>query len=91
MKSHLQQNLANKLLSFSFTLRFVLAAKMLCYEGEFFLCGRAHGGPQQPKHRKHTNPIFSAMRDDLSTIICMSGRLGGGIVGIIKKIQNTLI
>ena len=46
---------------------------------------RTHGGPQQPKCRKHTNPIFSAMREDLLTIICMSGRLGGGIVGIIKK------
>ena len=44
LKSHLQQNLANKLLSFSLTpvhssvsTKLVRAAKMLCYEGEFFL------------------------------------------------------
>ena len=51
----------------------------------------SHGGPQQPKRRKHTNPIFSAMREDLLTRLCMSGSFGGGIGGIIKKIQNILI
>ena len=52
---------------------------------------RAHGGPQQPKCRKHTNPIVSAMREDLLTRLCMSGSFGGGIGGIIKIIQNILI